>query len=720
MCPMIKRITKGKFMLQITDSFRESALRRGIIIRARKASSTPRAVVLAATVEFANLGFVAEPDALATLSVKALVDTLKNARKVIGADRDMVPVYPGFPKQVEELDTLTLIVEQLLHYWTGGQFLPDHPTEVREDLPIADMLRGARELRVLPVDEAVEEVVEELVTNPIALSQDDKDLLAGAVASVTPSLERFANILKDSPNAENAQSFLRSVLDSSDSVDRKSFTLAAIEGSRTSDAVLRHVLTAYGEPSAEKWRSKFDLAVNTLSDGDARAVRMRSIPRPVRRALVEKIASLSDGFRVDSLVGREGLWRTVLRSAHAFEFAQEPQAKRALDIVHGNVTHRTFASQIEAGLAEKDAERVIDLLRENKRGGELIRRAVALMRLVKSNAEAEKLSEAIRELAGNSKLTTLISAHNGIRSANDEHARVTRVAGRNNTMMNRATVEKVQDSHLGLTLAALEDAIRANLKKKSAPVGDVPVLSNQPVSLVRRDASTSDRVLARGEELALVGSGNTLRVFGHWNNNMDRAGYMDIGVVILDEDFQHVAVSTWDTWNAEREWSTYSGDKLVHPGGSAPEFIDVNVKRLLEKYPRAKWAAMTVQSWSGFPIDDVDFIAGAMLRSNARAGEVFDARSVSTAFHPTTKSLQAIPFAVNLESNKIVWIDSSNGSTSAGVSSSRDETVGSIVYDEVARPRITYGELAELWADAHGAAIIDEPVEKSAIDALLD
>lgn len=707
-------------MIQITDGFREAALRRGIIMRAHKASRTPRAITLAATVEFANLGFVANPDELSMLSVKALVETLANARKVIGADRDMVPVYPGFPKQVAELDTLTLIVEQLLHYWTGGQFLPDHPTEARSGLPIADMLRGARALRVLPVDEAVEELTRELVTNPIALSQDDKHLLVEAAKSVTPSLTQFRDLLRGSSNAENAQSLLRAVLESSDSVDRKSFTLAAIEESRTSDAVLRHVLTSYGAPAAEKWKDNFDLAVNTLADKNARAVRMRSIPRPVRRALVEKLSGLNDGFRADALVAREGLWRTVLRGAHAFEFAQDERSKRALDIVHGNVEHRTFASQIEEGLAEKDAERVIDLLRENKRGGELIRRAVALLRLVKDDAEAEKLSEAIRELAGNSKLTTLISAHNGIRSANDENARVTRVAGRNNTMMSRATVEKVQESHLALTLAGLEDAIRSNLKKKSAPVSAVPVLSDQAVSLVRRDASTSDRALARGEELDLVGSGDTLRIFGHWNNNMSQSGYMDIGVVVLDENFQQIATSTWNTWVHEREWSTYSGDKLVAPGASAPEFIDVDVDKLLKKYPGAKWATMTVQSWSGFPMDDVDFIAGAMLRSSANDGEVFDARTVSTAFHPTTKALQAVPFAVNLESNKLVWIDSSNGSMQSGVSSSYDETIGSIVYDEIARPRITYGELAELWADAHGAKTLAEPVEKSVIEALLD
>jgi hypothetical protein len=83
-------------------------------------------------IEMANYGYRVSPEDLQGMSTAALRAMLDDARAIKGADRDMTPIYPGFPKQVQDLDTLTLIVEQILHYWSGGTFLPDYPHVVRE------------------------------------------------------------------------------------------------------------------------------------------------------------------------------------------------------------------------------------------------------------------------------------------------------------------------------------------------------------------------------------------------------------------------------------------------------------------------------------------------------------------------------------------------------------------------------------------------------------
>src|SRR5690625_5762994 len=92
------------------------------------------------------------------------------------------------------------------------------------------------------------------------------------------------------------------------------------------------------------------------------------------------------------------------------------------------------------------------------------------------------------------------------------------------------------------------------------------------------------------------------------------------------------------------------------------------MKALKENYPKARWVAMTLQSWSGISFTDVDMIAGTMLRSKPDSGEPFDARTVTTAFRPTTSALQAVPLAVNLKTGEMLWLDSSSGSTERGVS----------------------------------------------------
>lgn len=705
-------------MTQITAEFRQAALRRGSLIKTNRKVELGKGVVFSAVVEFANLGFVVNPDELSFFSANDLEKALTEARTVVGADRNMTPIYPGFPKQVEELSTLTLLVEQILHYWTAGAFLPDYPQVVRPGLPIDEMLLNARELKVVSAATAAREVIHDLVLNPVAMSMDDKILLAGAIALQPTTLADVSALTSKAKNHENVQSFVR-VLRVANiySVDELFMNVSM---NQNAQRLLRVVLALYSSPSDAKWNDQYELAVYTLADRHSRAVKMNKLPRAVRRSIMKNLGDSTKGFYADELVSRRNLWRRVLRAVHAFDVCSGSDQRRAADIVHSNIEYRTFNSLVEAAMIEGRVTDAITLLAENQPGN-LLRRLVALLRLVKTDEEAEFLSDSIIHTGVASTVSTLISAYNGVLSANDEHARVTRVAGLNNSMVDRSDVVKVKSEYITLIANSLKTSLKFALKNKPAPVGVVGVKSKSAVPLMKRDASVTDRVLDRGEKIAVNGSGNVLRVFGHWNNNMDRGGYMDIGAVVLDKNFKELGVCTWNSRaGTTRDWAVYSGDKHVYPGDSAAEFVDVKLDRLKDVLPSARYVAMTVQSWSGFPIVDVDFIAGAMLRNKANSGEVFDPRTLVTAFKPTTSSLQAVPFAFDLKTRKMIWLDTSNGSTKTCVSSSSDTSIGTLVYDEVARPRLTLGELATLWADAHGVETSKStPVDREALLNLL-
>lgn len=724
-------------MAQPTASFRQAALRRGALIRYDSESPASEQIALAALVEFANLGFIAELDGLKELSTEALSESLSEARKVIGADRAMDPIYPGFPEQVEALPTLTLLVEQILHYWSGGTLLPDYPQIARAGLPIEDMLRNPRLLKVHPAMDYARLLIDSLVGNPVAISPDDRVLLREligfyytrrAVLSTTDTLSAMRALINRSSNGENVQLYVKGLLEvfskprknprSGMFLDADTIAGIAISSVRNLDQLLRIVLVGYSEPSAPKWVENYERAVGSLSNNNARAVRYRNIPRRHRRTIADKLGALSAGFKADSLVSRRDLWRGVIRTAHVFELKLSPESKRAADIIADNTEHRTMNSIVEDALENRDVATAAALLADH-RPGDLLRRIVAMLRLTDSQEAADALAEAVLKSGSRASLTTLISAYNGVLGANDEHARVTRVAGLNNKLQDRSEIVKVNSKFQASLLGAIDGAIIAALAKKAAPSGPVAISSDVPVPLVVRDGSSADRTLDRGTEVTPVGDGDILRIFSHWRNNQRDSGYMDIGAVVLDGDFKRIAVSTWDSYSEHRSWSTYSGDKHVSPGDEAAEFFDLKLDILAEEFPTAAWVAMTVQSWSGWPIESVDFVAGAMLRSEAQAGEVFDARAVATTFKPTVKSTQAVPFAVNLEKRQILWLDSSNGSTDATQSASADDTVGSVVYDELARPRLTLGQLAALWAQAHGVQTVNEPADRDLVIGLL-
>lgn len=718
-------------MSKITSDFRASALRRGLFIKPAKGESS-RSVAYAASIELANLGFVIPPADLEGASESVIVDTIAQARKIIGADRDMTPIYPGFPKQVQELSTMTLLIEQILHYWTGGKLLPNYPAIVREGLTIPDMLRNARMLRVVNAAEAARELTAELVSNPVALSVDDKALLRSCITMQKPTLDTVAEAVKNSRNGENVQSFVSAVKEVG-SISASDLALAVIPVASNSDVLLRIVLALFTEPTVASSKSatyqfgavaeskrmeNYTLAVYTLADRNARAVKMLNIPRPVRRAIVEKVGRISGGYKADALVSRQMLWRRVMTAVHPYDFNLSEFQKRAVDIIHSNVEYKTLNSLIEEALANKDATTAMTLTATHQPGN-LLRRLVAILRIVKTAKEAKALAKIVKEVGSNTALSTLVSSYNGVISANDDSARVTRVAGLNNTMVSRAAVDKIKAEFIELICKALKKAIKVHLASKPAPTSPVAVVSSMAVPLVRRDASTADRQMDRGSEFAVAGEGDTLRIFGHWRNTQTESGYMDIGLVLLDEKFSHLAVLTWDSWSSHRSIGTYSGDKLVEPGDSAAEYFDLELAKVKEKYPTAIYAAMTIQSYSGWPTSSVDMIAGAMLRSKPESGEVFDARSVATAFKPSTDSLQSVPLAVDLRNGKLIWIDSSSGSTRSGMSSTNDSTIGSIVYDELERPRLTLGELAMLWAKAHGADTVEAPVNQKVLMSLL-
>jgi hypothetical protein len=713
-------------MSKITAEFRLAALRRGLLVGFTKGSSTD-AVAFAGSIELANLGFIVAPTDLRAVSTETITETIKQARKIMGADRDMTPIYPGFPKQVQELSTMTLLIEQILHYWTAGALLPDYPAVVRDGLPIEDMLRNARELRVVGAAAAARELTTALVSNPVAISVDDKALLNAAMELQKPSLEQVVETVKISRNGENVQSFIAAVAKNS-GISRNELALAVVPVVANADVLLRVVLALFTVAAPitkttfigaqEKRTENYTLAVNNLADRHARAIHMLNVPRPVRRAVVEKLGKVSAGYKADSVVGRQMLWRKVMTAVHAYDFNLSEAEKRAADIIHSNIDYKTLNSLIEDAMTRREVVAAVELLAENQPGN-LLRRLVSLLRLVNNSKEAKFLAKTVRKVGAQSALTTLISAYNGVIAANDNSARVTRIAGLSNTMVNRNAVVKVEEEYIAQLCKALKKAIKENLAKKDAPVGPVPVKSSMAVPLVRRDAATTDREMERGADFAVAGEGDTLRIFSHWNNNQSQSGYMDIGLVILDSNFETLAVLTWNSWAQHRDLGTYSGDKNVRPGSSAAEYFDLDLKKVRAKFPHAIYAAMTIQSWSGWPTSKVDIIAGAMLRSKPDSGEVFDARSIATAFKPTTDSTQSVPFAVDLRSGKMVWIDSSNGSTASGTSSTNDDSIGSIVYDELERPRLTLGELATLWAKAHGAETVDGPVDQKELVKLL-
>lgn len=679
--------------------FTTAALRSGILVIPDQDYTVPAHVVHAAVGELLNLGFLVDPDSLSKVSGEDLETIISAAREVSGVERDYRMMYPGFPEQVEETDTLTLWVEQILHYWTGGEFRPDVPDLPRAGMPFSDLIRGSKKVRVLRRTAAVDEVIDSLTKSPVALTEADRVLLAAALEGKDIDL---VPLILNAPFRENSQAIFLAGEDMSLLED-------LVPSVKNSDILLRLVLAAYGQMVGVDASEEFDRAVFQLSNRDAWSVRMGRVPRRVRRSVVSRLGEISGGYRADRLINRKSLWRKVMSALHPYDVGHlSDGSKRALDVIFDKCGYRTLNSEVESLIAAGDGDGAARLLSQENPAG-LLRRLVALLRIGSTDVIVSELGK-----VSGLPVYLLISTYNGVLNADSDDARLG--TAKSGSYLTSRTGEKIGEKTIHHVTDCLKEMIREELKKVS-PTGSVGVLSDVPVSLSKRDAAVTDRTLRVGEVYTRV-DGEVIRIFSDWKNDMSGSGYVDAGLVFLDEDYESVLTPvTWNTATATRDLATYSGDTNVYPGDSAVEMFDL--KRSVARKKGARYAVFTLVSYTFPSLRDLDIFAGVMVRDGAQSGAAFEPRTVKSGFLPMSDSTMSVVQMVDLESGEVTWLDASEGAGYHGESISNAAGRVSSVVKAVMQKRMTYGELAALWAQANDVVEVGEPADMDLLDTLL-
>lgn len=694
-----------------TRSLTEAALRKGIAARLHTGDEPIEHGGDVVAVELLNLGYLTNPAELAGLSEPDMQAILGAAREISGASRTYQPVYPGFPAQVRDLSTLQLIVDQIVYYLSvafdpdGKQVdrfaTVDRSVKVRPDLPVADLLVSSKPLRVADA-EGLFDLAEDLIRRPVALSPDDREFVTAAIYFAVANRARFSaldrlhgSVLVGLRNRENWQTVVEALADAG--LLWEAVAGVALRTAEGVDDLLRAVLSLYTSPLRDEDDAEHVRARRALADSAYRAVRVRSVPKPIRHLLVQRLGELSDGYRADTLATRRNLWRRVMRYVHPFEFAATDAEKRALDIIHSNIEYRTFASEVESAFEAGELVPAVDLLVQ--RPGQLVARIVHLATL---DGDLAYLRNAVAAVGSRARVTQLVAAYNGLAALAAGRSTVQRVTGRANFVREQRGDVSPADAVL------LQLAVRAALQSRILSLGGelvpdglvVGTADSAAVSTINRDASSMDRAIERGEKFVIGGEQGVLRLFVHWHNGPGRVD-LDLGALLLDADFRQVATVDYRSYQDNRGYATYSGDltDAPEPDGAA-EFIDIDLKAAVRVRPEARYVAMTVNSFTGQRLSTVDHLAGAMLRSDGDRGQHFDPRTVATAFRSSNESTLVSPLVVDLVTREAIWVDTSNGSQQAGHSISEGGTLADAIAAEIGVARLTYGDMAVIVAEA--------------------
>ena len=714
--------------IDIINSFlRQGTVPVGEAFGSNTGTPASNEVVHAVVAELASLGFIITPYELSGVTNEFLESVLDSARSIVGVERfSTTPMYVNFPAQVKKMDTVELIVDQIVHYLSYGSLVPDHEdVKVRPGLTLKDLVGNGKNLNVREVDPLSE--VERLVSKSVALSQNERDLVILLVwEGFNDNISDWHKIYRDARNHENAQVLFSALIDLMNDKDKFINTVLVFMGAtNNADRLLRIFLSAYSTPSNDN-REAYNRAVNELSDSDHWAVKMITAPKAVRRGLVYALGNIIGHreYSADALISRHELWKRVMRMVHPYSIGNMDDTSRfALDVIHENIHYETYNAVVERVMAEKDVKNAIEVL--SQRPGNLLRRLVALARMEDfTRAQAREVTEIIAK--ANLPLTTLISGYNGVLNANASGNKIVRIKGANTVVDSHNATAK----HIGILSSGLKDAISKALAAKNAPVNPVGVIGEFPAPLVARDASRSDRELYRGQSIAEFEDTDTLRLFVHWFNKEsgtenrwydDGVVDVDLGINVYDKDLDTVSSVNYTNYDLSRSYATFSGDLTNAPKPhGASEYFDVDVSNLRKNYPQSRWIALSAIVYSGDVFKNLDHVYGVMVRSDDEKGEIYDPRTVSASGSSVADSRSVTALVVDLEDNRVFWVDSGVGNnTLYGNSTSQSDEIAAVIRTEVMRETLTAGELARMWATAHGVATVKEKVDMDSLESLL-
>lgn len=563
-----------------------------------------------------------------------------------GAHRQHRPMYPNFPAQVMNMSEAELYFNAIVHYWTGGKYIPFTQAEKRNPL-ITNL-----ELQVIDLGtlEEFEGLCGQIVGGNVAFSLQDRE---DATWFIETYGNEVAHLLPDAiPQKENAA------------------FVAQLLMQHTASATT--FLARYCHNATDVLR----LAV-AMSGGDASlavCVKFRSFKR-AERSLLLGLLEQTPRLEEDMLRWKER-WVRLGEKLHPAEYAKRfPRTAEAFRIIRNNVPIPTLNSTVEKALADAD---VLSALRElMARPGDLARRLDHLLRLNVDSQEA--VITAFKEASGKASTPLLLQVAAHFRARNDV-APYRVFFPKGNVAKARSIANNLPDLPANVcenVVAACEEALIKRFRELE-PLGKVYVdkaLSQFMVPFATRSASKSLRTVARGSRIPLPEGCNVLRFFAWWKNGLERTD-IDLSAVMFDAQFRYKDVLSY--YNLKGYGGCHSGDIVDAPNG-ASEFIDVTLERVREK--GARYIVMTLNSYTQQPYCDLpECFAGWMARSKSQeeeeglgvktirgflarkanpTGEIYEPRTVQDRFDISADTRIAIPLLVDVAAKEVVWCDMS-------------------------------------------------------------
>ncbi|MER7843426.1 MXAN_6230/SCO0854 family RING domain-containing protein [Kitasatospora sp. NPDC096077] len=484
----------------------------------------------------------------------------------------------------------------------------------------------------------------------------------------------------------------------------------------------------------------------------ARGLRLRNLPRPLRRELLAVLDAFPVGTLAEDLRRHRAAWLRAGELLHPYEHRTRfPYAAAAFAVLrqsdldlhglgpelreapaplrvretpggHTRLTVETSAARVERALAQGDLSTAVRLLA--RRPGELVRRLHHLLRVHAAGRPgaplpadlAEVLPAALRAVAPG----PLLGAYGRLRAPRRiGEQRLYFPRGRVAAAHTRHDWGKPVPAGLSAPVCALIEAELLRRAGRSAREGgryDVAVLDAGLADLVvpfaERAAAKTLVAVPRGSVQRLP-AGQYLRLFVHWMQRAHQRVDLDLSVAFYDEEWHFTGLCDYTRLVTGARAAVHSGDfTTAPPPHGATEFVDLDLRSL--GVARARYAVAVVFSYNDVPFEDLtEAFAGFMSLKPSEA-----ARQRTGSFHPRSVRQRldlagnariCLPMIVDLQTRTYTWTDLNLSSTSGFQNLHRHrDRIGALA--ESVLTHFAPGTRATLWdlGSAAAAAGSDE------------
>lgn len=367
--------------------------------------------------------------------------------------------------------------------------------------------------------------------------------------------------------------------------------------------------------------------------------------------------NLISDYQIAVCAEKRAIWKGILYHLHYKDYR--------LSFIYNSKVFSGM-SEFEQFMAGENTYGAASILKYRKGTSAVLRNLDYIVSRTKEFSEVERILDLLKEDFNPIILMQLIQHYNDYNRKPNE-ARSFSFNKFNMKRSHRETDEEIKrsKSHLNkLEVRYLKDyftkAFYELTGKKKA--GKVYLEDGMKDITIPLDMSTSNGgvgCLPTGSRMAIP-NGAIVRAFTYWEKVND----IDLSCWLVDKDFKNIQKFDWNSWGNRRfhyaNWDidvvTFSGDQTSGFNGGS-EYFDIDIDKVMKAYSGSRYMIFFNNVYSGVKFKDVFCKAGYMLRDRFDSGEVYEPKTVQTAFNITSDSTYCALFAIDLQNREMVWLN---------------------------------------------------------------